>query len=56
MDDSEFSAEEYFQTQPEPANLDAEIDGVRNFITRHGAKGNRVVLVTVSSANHALII
>jgi len=46
MDESEFSAEHYFQTQPAPANLDADIKDLREFITRHVSRGTRVVLVT----------
>lgn len=48
MDESEFSTEHYFQTQPAPANLDAEIQDLRGFLDRHVARGTRVVLVTVS--------
>ena len=41
-------SEHYFQTQPAPANLDADIKDLREFIARHVARGTRVVLVTVS--------
>jgi hypothetical protein len=53
MDESEFSAEHYFQTQLAPTNLDAEIQGLREFLDRHVARGTRVVLVTVSSKTHS---
>lgn len=47
-DISEFSTEDYFETQPAPSNLESEVSGVQEFITRHAARGTRVVLVTVS--------
>ncbi|KAF9226013.1 DFP-domain-containing protein [Gyrodon lividus] len=41
-----FSAETYFTTQPEPPSLQADIQGVSNFIDRQIEKGRKVVLVT----------
>lgn len=48
MATTEFSTEDYFQTQPVPSNLDIDVSGVRDFIQRQSARGRRVVLVTVS--------
>lgn len=45
---SEFSTEDYFETQPAPSNLESELSGVQDFINRHAARRTRVVLVTVS--------
>ena len=42
-----FSAETYFATQPPPPTLDADIEAVRQFVSRQAAAGRRVVLVTV---------
>ncbi|RDB30583.1 Uncharacterized protein C4B3.18 [Hypsizygus marmoreus] len=41
-----FSAEEYFATQPPPADLEHDIQGVRDFIARQAKAGRNVVLVT----------
>ncbi|KAI9567591.1 phosphopantothenate-cysteine ligase [Boletus coccyginus] len=41
-----FSAESYFATQPEPATLQADIQGVSHFIDRQIEKRRKVVLVT----------
>lgn len=43
-----FSAESYFATQPPPSTLDEDVARVRQFIKRHNEAGRKVVLVTVS--------
>ena len=43
-----FSAESYFATQPEPLTLEADIQGVSQFIDRQTENGRKVVLVTVN--------
>lgn len=51
MSSTEFSADDYFRTQPPPLTLEHDVQGVRDFIDIHSARGNRVVLVTVSSGD-----
>ncbi|KAK7685913.1 Phosphopantothenate--cysteine ligase cab2 [Cerrena zonata] len=41
-----FSAENYFDTQPPPPNLDQEVARVREFVQRQLGGGRKVVLVT----------
>ncbi|KZS98256.1 phosphopantothenate-cysteine ligase [Sistotremastrum niveocremeum HHB9708] len=41
-----FSAESYFRTQPSPPNLEHDLTGVRNFVSRQIAENRKVVLVT----------
>jgi phosphopantothenate-cysteine ligase len=48
---SQFSAEEYFATQPPPLTLDHDVAGVRDFVTRQLDVGRKVVLVTVRMAH-----
>ncbi|TDL25114.1 phosphopantothenate-cysteine ligase [Rickenella mellea] len=43
---STFSAEAYFSTQLPPPGLEAEVNGVREFLHRQNAAGRKVVLVT----------
>lgn len=43
-----FSAESYFETQPGPSTLQADINGVSHFINRQIEEGRKVVLVTVN--------
>jgi phosphopantothenate-cysteine ligase len=43
-----FSAESYFETQPEPPTLQGDIQGVSHFIDRQVENGRKVVLVTVN--------
>ena len=47
-----FSAASYFATQSAPATLEADVQGVREFILKHKAAGKRVVLVTVSYCSY----
>ena len=42
-----FSAESYFATQPAPATLARDLEGVRAFVKRCRERGQRVVLITV---------
>ncbi|KAG1781647.1 hypothetical protein EV702DRAFT_598780 [Suillus placidus] len=42
-----FSAESYFETQPQPPSLVADIQGVHEFIQRQRQANRSVVLVTV---------
>lgn len=44
---SQFSAEEYFATQPPPVSLEPDVARVRDFVTRQKAAGRKVALVTV---------
>ena len=44
-----FSAESYFATQPPPPTLQQDVEKVRDFILRQQEQGRNVVLVTVSS-------
>ncbi|KAL1660379.1 DNA/pantothenate metabolism flavoprotein [Schizophyllum commune] len=41
-----FSAESYFATQPAPATLARDLEGVRAFVKRCRERGQRVVLIT----------
>ena len=43
-----FSAESYFETQPAPSTLQADIHGVESFIDKQIKEGRKVVLVTVN--------
>ncbi|KZV72733.1 DFP-domain-containing protein [Peniophora sp. CONT] len=43
---SQFSAEEYFATQPPPASLEHDVSGVRDFVARQKVAGRKVALVT----------
>lgn len=47
-----FSAENYFDTQPPPPNLDQEVARVREFVQRQLGGGRKVVLVTVCANPH----
>ncbi|KAF8337040.1 phosphopantothenate-cysteine ligase, partial [Cantharellus anzutake] len=42
----EFSAEEYFQSQPKPSTLFNDVESTREFIHRHMAEDRKVVLIT----------
>lgn len=53
---TEFSADDYFRTQPPPPTLENDLKGVREFLELHIARGNRVVLVTVSSEDHLICV
>ena len=44
---AQFSAEEYFATQPPPSTLDQDVAGVPGFVARQKAAGRKVALVTV---------
>lgn len=46
----QFSAAEFFATQPRPAHLEQHLEAVREFVERNVSAGRRVVLVTVSSS------
>ena len=48
MASEQFSAEEFFLTQPPPSTLDEDVARVRQFIKRHTEANRKVVLVTVS--------
>ncbi|KAI0032415.1 DFP-domain-containing protein [Vararia minispora EC-137] len=43
---SNFSADEYFATQPPPPTLEHDVAAVREFVVHHSATGRKVVLVT----------
>lgn len=51
---AEFSAEDYFRTQPPPLTLETDAQSVREFIDFHSIRGNRVALVTVSSGDQLI--
>lgn len=44
----QFSADEFFASQPPPARLEEHLKAVREFVERNVSAGRRVVLVTVS--------
>ncbi|KAH7335975.1 DNA/pantothenate metabolism flavoprotein [Rhizoctonia solani] len=46
-EETTFSAESYFETQPPPPDLDDTIQGVREFIDYHTKSGRKMVLITV---------
>lgn len=46
---SNFSAEQFFETQEPPAKLAHVLEGVKTFVTGHARAGRRVVLVTVGT-------
>ncbi|VDB88818.1 unnamed protein product [Peniophora sp. CBMAI 1063] len=43
---SQFSAEEYFATQPPPASLEQDVARVRDFVARQKTAGRKVALIT----------
>jgi hypothetical protein len=43
----QFSAERYFNTQPAPPTLDADVAAVREFIRKQKEAGRKVAFVTV---------
>ncbi|CAE7145295.1 unnamed protein product [Rhizoctonia solani] len=45
-EETTFSAESYFETQPPPADLEDAIRGVREFIEYHIKSGRKIVLIT----------
>ncbi|CAE6463380.1 hypothetical protein ACGC1H_000090 [Rhizoctonia solani] len=45
-EESTFSAESYFETQPPPPGLDDAIQGVKEFIEYHIKSGRKIVLIT----------
>ncbi|CAE6533558.1 unnamed protein product [Rhizoctonia solani] len=45
-EETTFSAESYFETQPPPADLDDNIQGVKEFIDYHANSGRKIVLIT----------
>jgi phosphopantothenate-cysteine ligase len=46
-EETSFSAESYFETQPPPAGIDEAIQEVNEFIDYHKASGRKIVLITV---------
>ena len=46
---TQFSAKQYFETQPAPASLQDDILRVREFVLKQKEAGRKVVLITVSS-------
>lgn len=49
----QFSADDFFASQPPPAHLEEHLDAVRKFVERNVSAGRRVVLITVSRASRA---
>ena len=47
-EETTFSAESYFASQPPPSTLQHDVERVREFVKRHNNEGRSVVLVTVS--------
>ncbi|CAE6481545.1 unnamed protein product [Rhizoctonia solani] len=45
-EETTFSAESYFETQPPPPDLDDTIKGVKDFIDYHTKSGRKIVLIT----------
>ena len=52
---SQFSAEEYFATQPPPASLEQDVARVRDFVARQKKAGRKVALVTVRDLRSYII-
>lgn len=54
-DGTSFSAEQYFETQQAPTNLQEDISKVRDFVLKQKGQGRKVVLVTVRSGHMLLL-
>ena len=52
IEQTTFSAESYFATQPPPPTLQQDIEKVQDFILRQKKQGRNVVLVTMSSHSY----
>ena len=53
-EETTFSAESYFASQPPPLTLQHDVERVREFVKRHNNEGRSVVLVTVSLCAHGI--